>query len=69
MLLRFGQHHDCICHALPALLQVNEAMRSHKRYMHYFERYKQHMDSLTKEKNNRWVMQQAALAVFSPAHL
>jgi hypothetical protein len=21
--------------------------------MHYFERYKQHLDSLTKEKNNR----------------
>lgn len=22
--------------------------------MHYFERYKQHLDSLIKEKNNRW---------------
>jgi hypothetical protein len=40
--------------ALPtAHLQINEALRSHKRYMHYFERYKQHLDSLTKEKNNK----------------
>ncbi|KAF6250673.1 hypothetical protein COO60DRAFT_1471727 [Scenedesmus sp. NREL 46B-D3] len=45
--------------ALPCLeffhnwLQINDALRSHKRYMHYFERYKQHLDSLTKEKNNR----------------
>lgn len=41
-----------MCHMLvPA--QINDALRSHKRYMHYFERYKQHLDSLTKEKNNR----------------
>eukprot|EP00878_Enallax_costatus_P004275 GHUV01004505.1.p1 GENE.GHUV01004505.1~~GHUV01004505.1.p1 ORF type:complete len:527 (+),score=139.84 GHUV01004505.1:269-1849(+) len=34
--------------------KVNEAQRNHKRYMHYFERYKQHLDSLNKEKSNRF---------------
>jgi hypothetical protein len=35
-------------------VQANEALRNHKRYMHYFERFKQHLDSLTKEKGNRY---------------
>lgn len=38
-----------------AALQANEALRNHKRYMHYFERYNQHLDSLRKEKDNRCV--------------
>jgi ariadne-1 len=29
--------------------KIDNAARSHKRYMHYFERYKLHMDSYSKE--------------------
>ncbi|CAD7702037.1 unnamed protein product [Ostreobium quekettii] len=33
--------------------KVDEASRNHKRYMHYFERWKGHMDSLAKEDELR----------------
>ncbi|WIA17066.1 hypothetical protein OEZ85_013967 [Tetradesmus obliquus] len=46
-------NHSCGRYKDEADARINDALRSHKRYMHYFERYKQHLDSLTKEKNNR----------------
>lgn len=33
--------------------KIDEAQRNHKRYMHYFERFKQHSDSHSKEKTKR----------------
>ena len=38
-----------------ACRRIDEAARNHKRYMHYFERFKQHSDSHTKEKAKRCV--------------
>jgi hypothetical protein len=35
-------------------VRVGEAARNHKRYMFYFERFKNHADSIKKEKANRW---------------
>eukprot|EP00879_Flechtneria_rotunda_P017835 GHRR01018694.1.p3 GENE.GHRR01018694.1~~GHRR01018694.1.p3 ORF type:complete len:197 (+),score=79.57 GHRR01018694.1:1946-2536(+) len=46
-------NHSCGRYKDEADARINNATRQHKRYMHYFERYKQHLDSLTKEKNNR----------------
>jgi hypothetical protein len=34
--------------------RMSEAARNHKRYMFYFERFKNHADSIKKEKANRW---------------
>lgn len=33
--------------------RMGEAARNHKRYMFYFERFKNHADSIKKEKANR----------------
>lgn len=33
---------------------MGEAARNHKRYMHYFTLFKNHADSIKKEKANRW---------------
>ena len=33
-------------------MQISEASRNHKRYIHYFERSKQHQDSLKEEKKH-----------------
>eukprot|EP00775_Hariotina_reticulata_P013428 gene13428-13556_t len=46
-------NHSCGRYKEEADAKANEALRNHKRYMHYFERFKQHLDSLTKEKSNR----------------
>jgi hypothetical protein len=34
--------------------RMTEAARNHKRYMFYFERFKNHADSIQKEKANRY---------------
>jgi hypothetical protein len=35
-------------------VRMGEAARNHKRYMFYFERFKNHADSIKKERANRW---------------
>lgn len=35
--------------------RMGEAARNHKRYMHYFTLFKNHADSIQKEKANRCV--------------
>lgn len=34
--------------------RIDEAQRNHKRYMHYFEHWKDHVASHAKEKADRW---------------
>ncbi len=38
--------------------KADEALAKHKRYMHYFERYKNHADSFQKEKVDRVKLQE-----------
>lgn len=45
--------HECGRFREETDLRVNEAARNHKRYMHYFERFKVHDDSHSKEKHKR----------------
>jgi ariadne-1 len=42
-----------IARATTQCVQVESAARNHQRYMHYFERYKGHMDSFYKEVDKR----------------
>ena len=46
--------HSCGRYKEEADRRIDEAQRNHKRYMHYFERWKGHVDSLVKERTNRW---------------
>lgn len=46
-------NHSCGRYKEEADKRINEAQRNHKRYMHYFERWKGHVDSLVKEATNR----------------
>lgn len=34
--------------------QASTAQKSHERYMHYFKHYEQHLDSLKKEKLEKY---------------
>eukprot|EP00955_Chlamydomonas_euryale_P104363 365560-Chlamydomonas_euryale.AAC.3 len=48
------QGHDCGRFKEDTDRRVGDAARSHKRYMHYFERWKGHSDSHAKENITRW---------------
>jgi ariadne-1 len=45
--------HQCGRYKDEHAAKADEAMRLHKRYMHYFERFKGHADSHRKEKVDR----------------